>query len=102
MGELKKGLKELKGFASHRKNNNIHQPDTLELPGTKPSNKEYTGKDLWVQLHMSQSMALSGSNGKTGPWSCDDLMPSLGECQGVEARVTGRVGKHPHKSDVGG
>jgi len=39
MEELEKGLKELKGFAIHRKNNNINQPDT---PGTKPPTKEYT------------------------------------------------------------
>jgi hypothetical protein len=27
MEELEKGLKELKGFATHKKNNNINQPD---------------------------------------------------------------------------
>jgi hypothetical protein len=27
MKELEKGLKELKGFATHRKNNSINQPD---------------------------------------------------------------------------
>jgi hypothetical protein len=27
MEELEKGLKELKGFANHRKKNNINQPD---------------------------------------------------------------------------
>ena len=36
MEELGKVLKELKGFATHRKNNNINQPDHPELPGTKP------------------------------------------------------------------
>ena len=43
--ELEKGLKELKGFATHRKNN-INQPISVrpppELPGTKPPIKEYT------------------------------------------------------------
>ena len=43
-------LKELKGFATHRKNNNINQPELTppppDLPGTKPSNKEYTWRDL--------------------------------------------------------
>jgi hypothetical protein len=34
MEGLEKGLKELKGFAVHRKNNSINQPDPLELPGT--------------------------------------------------------------------
>ena len=40
--ELEKGLKLLKGFATHRKNNNINQPDSPKLPGTKPSTKQYT------------------------------------------------------------
>jgi hypothetical protein len=39
---LEKGLKELKWFATHWKNNNINQPDPPELPGTKPPTKEYT------------------------------------------------------------
>ena len=52
MEELGKGLKELKGFATHRKNNNINQLDLTELPGTKPLTKEYTWIDTWVQLHM--------------------------------------------------
>jgi hypothetical protein len=48
MEELEKGLKELKGFATHQ----------LELPGTKPPTKEYTWRDPWFQLHISQRMAL--------------------------------------------
>jgi hypothetical protein len=42
MEKLKKGLKELKGFATHWKNNNINQPDPLEFSRTKPPTKEYT------------------------------------------------------------
>ena len=50
MEELEKGLKELKGFATHRKNNNINQPDTYpDLPGTKPPTKEYTWRSLWIK-----------------------------------------------------
>lgn len=49
----------------HRKNNNINQPDPPEIPGTKPSTKEYT----WLQLHMLQRMALLG----------DQTMVSQGE-----------------------
>jgi hypothetical protein len=45
MEELEKGLKDLKGFATHCKNNNINQPDTPELSGTKPPTKEYTRRD---------------------------------------------------------
>jgi hypothetical protein len=32
MEELEKGLKELKGFETHRKNNNINQSDTPRVP----------------------------------------------------------------------
>jgi hypothetical protein len=39
MEESEKRLKELKWFATHRKNNNINQPLPLELPGTKPPTK---------------------------------------------------------------
>jgi hypothetical protein len=54
MEELEKGLKELMGFAIHRKNNNINQqnPPPPELPGTKPPTKEHTWRDPWLQLHM--------------------------------------------------
>jgi len=41
--KLEKGLKKLKGFATHRKNNNINQPDTPELPDTKPQPKSTHG-----------------------------------------------------------
>jgi hypothetical protein len=51
MEELEKGPKELK-FAAHRRNNNMKQAVPLELPGTKPPNKESTWWDLWLQLHM--------------------------------------------------
>ena len=36
---LKTELKELKEFATHRKKNNINQPDSLEFLGTKPPTK---------------------------------------------------------------
>ena len=45
MEELEKGLKELKGFATNRKNNNINKLDPTDLPGTKPPTKEYTWRD---------------------------------------------------------
>ena len=49
MKELEKGQKELKGFAAHRKNNNINQPETPELPRTKQPNK---------RVHMERTMAV--------------------------------------------
>jgi hypothetical protein len=45
MEKLGQELKELKGFATHRKNNNINQPDPPKFPGTKPPTKEYTWRD---------------------------------------------------------
>jgi hypothetical protein len=51
MEELEKGLKELKGFATHRKNSNINQPDPPDFPGAKPPAEEYTWRDPWLQLH---------------------------------------------------
>jgi hypothetical protein len=45
--ELEKGMKELKGFATHRKNSSI-------IPGTKPPTKEYRWRDPWLQLHSSK------------------------------------------------
>jgi hypothetical protein len=53
MEELEKGLKELKGIATPRKNNNINQLDSHpKLPGTKTSTKEYTWSDPLLQQHM--------------------------------------------------
>jgi hypothetical protein len=40
MWDSEKGLIELKGFATHTKNN-IIQPDTPEIPRNKPSTKEF-------------------------------------------------------------
>ena len=40
MEELEKGLREVKRFATQKKNNNIN---ASELPGSKPLTKEYKG-----------------------------------------------------------
>jgi hypothetical protein len=58
MEELEKGLKELKKLVTHRRDNNINQTNTLELPGTEPQNNEYTWRVLWLQPHMYQRMVL--------------------------------------------
>jgi hypothetical protein len=50
--ELEKGLKELKVLGTHRKSNNINQPDPPELPGTKLTTKGYIWSDPWLQLHV--------------------------------------------------
>jgi hypothetical protein len=46
--ELEKVPKELKGFVTHRRNNNINYSVLLELPGIKPPTKEYTWWDSWL------------------------------------------------------
>jgi hypothetical protein len=69
MQVLEKGLKEMKRFATHRKNNNINQPEPPELPGIKPPTKDYTLRDPWLQL-----MALSNINGRRNPWSWESSM----------------------------
>jgi hypothetical protein len=56
--ELEKGLKELKGFESHRRNNNINQPVPPEFLWPKRPTKEYTWRDSRLQPHMCQRMAL--------------------------------------------
>jgi hypothetical protein len=48
MKVLEKVLKVLKGFAAHRRNNNMNQPVPPELPGTKPVTKENTSWDSWL------------------------------------------------------
>jgi hypothetical protein len=52
MEKLAEGLKELKEFSSPIGGKNMNQPDSLELPGTKPPTKEYTWMDPCLQLHM--------------------------------------------------
>ena len=42
-------------------------------------------------------MDLLGIKGKRGPWSCEGLMPSVGECQHEEAGVGRWLGEHPHR-----
>jgi hypothetical protein len=52
MEELENGVKELKGFAIHRKNNNINQPVPTDFQGSKPPTKENTWRHPWLQLHL--------------------------------------------------
>ena len=58
MMELERGLKDLKGFATHWKttiSTNQHPrpcPQPTELPRIKPPTKEYAWRVPWPQLHM--------------------------------------------------
>ena len=76
------------GLQPHRMKNNINQPDTSELPETKPPRHTHEG------THASSSMCNSG-------WPCwisvrgealgpvEAQYPSVGECQGTETDVDG-------------
>jgi hypothetical protein len=51
--KLEKRLKEMKGFGTHYEEQQFQfQPDPPELPGTRPTYKEYSRSDPWLQLHM--------------------------------------------------
>jgi hypothetical protein len=67
MEELKKGLKELRGFAAPQREQ--QWPDPLELQGTGTPTKEYTLRYTWLRPHMWQRMALLDISGRRGPWA---------------------------------
>jgi hypothetical protein len=52
-----------------------HQLDLTELPGTEPPTKEYTWVSPWLLLHMYQGTASSGISGRGGAWSWEGVMP---------------------------
>jgi len=79
--ELEKELKELKGFTSHRKNNNINQPDPPNLPGTKPLTKEYIWWDFPWLCRRGWHCLTSVGEEAFGPVKAH--FPSVGECQVV-------------------
>jgi hypothetical protein len=68
-----------------------------ELPGTKPPTKEYIWRNLWLQLHMYETMSLKGINGRRGYWPCEGSMPRVGDCWGREEGVSRWMGEHPHR-----
>jgi hypothetical protein len=100
MEKLEKELKEMKEFETSRKNNNINQPYSSELLWTKPPNKYYTWRKPCLQLHMQQSVALSGISERGGHCSCEGSMPQI---RGVIGRIgrSGCVEEHPHRSRGG-
>jgi hypothetical protein len=61
--ELEQRLKELNSFATHRKNDNINQPDPLELPGTI----KHQPKNTHVGTHDSSHICSRG-------WPCRTSM----------------------------
>jgi hypothetical protein len=101
--ELEKGLKELKGFAIHRKKNIINQPDTPpppnELPGLNHKTKSTHGGGTPSSSHICSKGWHCGTSmgGETlGPVKAQ--FPSAGECQGRQVGVGVWVGAHCHRS----
>jgi hypothetical protein len=81
------------GAEPHKRNNNMKQPVTPELPGTKPQTKAYSWRDAWLQPLMWQKMALLSINGRRVPWSSETRCPTVGKCQDSEAGVGGFVSR---------
>jgi hypothetical protein len=98
MEELKKGLKELKGFAAPQKEQQYQ-------PTRRPQSRQglnHQPKSTHGGTHGSSHICSRG-------WPCwrsmggEDIgptkawCPSSGECQDGDAEVGGWVGEHPHK-----
>ena len=74
------------------------RPESPELPGTKPPNKEYIWRDSWLQLHMYQRITLSAINGKGGSWSCEGSMTEHRRMHRNEEGVDMWFGEQLHRS----
>ena len=70
----------VEGFLTPQEEQQYETTSTPELPGTKPTTKEYTWRDPLLQLHMQQRMAFLGIFGRRGPWFCEGLML---QCRGI-------------------
>jgi hypothetical protein len=79
----------------------MNQPVSPELPGTKAPTKEDTWRDLWLQLHMYQRMALSDISGRRAHWSCEGSMTQYMGVPGQGSR-SGWVGEQGETEGEGG
>lgn len=67
------------------------------LSGTKPSTKEYTWVNSWLQIISRGLLYLASMGGKPiGPVKAS--CPSIGKCSDGEVGVGSRVGELPHRS----
>jgi hypothetical protein len=69
MEEMEKGLKELGVCSPMEGARSVNRPDTLELPGTGSTTKEYTWSSPWRWPHMWQKMAWLNISERRGPWA---------------------------------
>jgi hypothetical protein len=87
MEELKKELKELRGFAAPwGGSNSVNWLDLLELLGTGPPTKEYTWRDPWLWPYMWQRMTLLDISERSNPWAWEGSMPQCRGMPGQEGR----------------
>ena len=90
----KENRKNLRDTNPHRKNSNINQPDSPDLPWTKRPKCTHGGTHGSSYMCSRGWMALSGINGSGVPWSCGGLMTQNREMP----RNRSRVGWGAHSS----
>jgi hypothetical protein len=83
------------GLQPYRENNNINQPESPKLPGTKPPTKGYTGVPMAPAGYVAED-CLIWHHCEGSPlvlWRLD----SPRECKAAEAGVGGLEWGHPYR-----
>jgi hypothetical protein len=89
--------KELKGFATHRKNNNINQPDPPELPRSKPPTKSPHEGTHGSSRICSRGLPDLASMARGGLWYCEGLISQHMRMLLLEGRRWWMGGRAPSK-----
>jgi hypothetical protein len=79
-GRVGERMKKLKGFVTHRKNNNINQPDHPELPGTKPPTRVHMEGPMSPAAYIAEGVLSMGGEAHGPVEALCDLVP---QCRGV-------------------
>nr|AAQ91022.1 LRRGT00066 [Rattus norvegicus] len=66
----------------HRKNNNINQPDILELPGTKPPTRVHMGESMFLAAYVAEDGPYQASVGGESLGPVKAQFPSVGVMPG--------------------
>jgi hypothetical protein len=82
MEELEKRLKELRGFAALRMEQQCQPAKTPKAPGVWTTNQRIHMEGPWLRPHMWQRMALLDISGRRGSWAGGCSMPQCREIQG--------------------
>jgi hypothetical protein len=95
VNDLEEGLKDLKGFPTPRKNNNISLLDTApQIPRGNHQPVSTHGSSCTRSRGWPFRTSMGGEALGPGKASC----PSVRKCQGSEAGVGGWVGDHTYRS----